>query len=167
VKRQLGYLAAAAIAIGAAMWLVVGDEHGKAPSIDGPMVGVYRIAAAHVGPPDATIDQPQLAGRAFIVRRDGPELVAGLCPDEVTCRRWLDETPAFRHSLASLPVEFALADADAEAVLSSAHVVGTSKATTTVADGRCRRRADSGSLEPTDIGLRLRRELAQTELVVD
>jgi hypothetical protein len=169
VNRQLGYLAAAAIVIAIAAWLFASDrDHGELPAGQSSIAGVYRITDVRMGRPDALADRASLVGRPFILRRDGPDLVAGLCPDDATCRRWLDETPAFRHALASLPVDIAFADADPEAVLSAAHVVGSASATTTTTeDGRCRRRIESGSLTATEIGLRLRRELAQTELVVD
>jgi hypothetical protein len=169
LRRQLGYLAGAAIVIAIAAWLVAGDrDDGELAPVESTIAGVYRITDARTGRPDALADRSSLEGRAFILRRDGPDIVGGLCPDDVTCRRWLDETPAFRHALASLPVDVAFADVDPEAVLSAAHAVGTTSATiTTTEDGRCRRRIDSGSLTATEIGLRLRRELAQTELVVD
>lgn len=169
MKRQLGYLAAAAIVIAIAAWLVASDrDESELPPVQNAMEGVYRITDVRMGRPDALADRASLVGRAFILRRDGPDLVAGLCPDDATCRRWLEETPAFRHALASLPVDIAFADADPEAVLSAAHVVGSASASTTsTEDGRCRRRIESGSLTATEIGLRLRRELAQTDLVVD
>jgi hypothetical protein len=168
VKRHLGYLAVAALALAVAIWIVVDDDGAEIMTVDGPPLGLYRIAEARLGPPGAAVERPELVGRAFIVRRDGPELVAGLCPDVGLCRRWLAEAAPFRHGLPSLPVETTLADTDPEAVLSSAHVVGTTvSAITTTADGRCRRRVDSGSLEATEIGLRLHRELAQTDLVDD
>ena len=169
MKRQLGYLAAAAIVIAIAAWLVASNrDDSELPPLQSTIAGVYRITDVRMGRPDALADRASLVGRPFILRRDGPDLVAGLCPDDATCRRWLDETPAFRHALASLPVDIAFADADPEAVLSAAHVVGSASATTTTTeDGRCRRRIESGSLTATEIGLRLRRELAQTELVVD
>ena len=169
MKRQLAYLAVAATMIGIAAWWVAADvdDDERVPA-QNAIEGVYRITDVRMGRPDALADRASLAGRAFILERDGPELVAGLCPDDATCRRWLDETPAFRHAMASLSVDVALADVDPEAVLSAAHVVGTASATTiTTEDGRCRRRIESGSLDATEIGLRLRRELAQTELVVD
>ncbi len=167
MRRQLAYLGAAVVLLAIGVWLVVDREAGSQAPID-PIVGVYRIAAASVGPSDAMVEQPALVGRAFVVRRDGPELVAGLCPDELTCTRWLDETPTFRHSLASLPVDVALAQAEPEVLLSAAHVVDASSSTTiTTEDGRCRRRVDAGSLERTEVGVRLRRELAQTELAED
>jgi hypothetical protein len=167
VKRQLGYLALAALALGVAIWIVI-DEGDELTAVAGPLVGVYRIADAQAGPPGAMVARPELAGRAFVVLRDGPELAGGLCPDEIICRRWLTEPAAFRHALPSLPVDAALPEADPETLLASAHVLGTEAASTvTTADNRCRRRIDSGALEPTEIGLRLHRELAQTELVED
>ena len=168
MRRQLAYLGVAAILLAVGVWLVV-DRDGETPVAHVSVEGVYRIADARVGPPDAMTERPELAGRAFIIRGDGAQILAGLCPDEVTCRRWLHETPpAFRHSLPSLPVDIELAKAEPEMLLSAAHVVGTSLATTiTTEDGRCRWRVDGSAFEPTEIGARLRRDLAQTELVTD